>query len=126
MRGSRGASGDSGSAAEAGFFSVSVISAYGLPRKRSGIRVGRPGNLLPRHWMTAQKERSIGKTLGCRLRDAEFGTARVCDERVSRSESRDVRKQVERRANRKRNVNQVGSAQRRRQVAVVRVVNNLA
>jgi hypothetical protein len=64
--------------------------------------------------MAAKKQRSVaaGEKRGCILRDAEFGAARVGDQSMWRSETRDFRQQIERRANRQRQVNQVGASQR--------------
>src|SRR5882724_1913412 len=89
--------------------------SVGVATKKIGVGMGVAGEFPAGHGMAAEEERSIG--CGIKFRggfdDADFGAAGIGDERVSWSVARDFRKKIERRANGKCDVDQVGILQGR-------------
>src|SRR4029077_1358423 len=90
------------------------------------ISVCDAGDFLACHGMTTEKERAIREKFSGGLRDAQLGAARVRDECVAGGEACNVWKKIKRGSDGKRDVDEVSSTQGRGEVAMMRVVNDLA
>src|SRR2546425_6477572 len=91
----------------------------GIFAEQSGVRVRDSGEFPAGHGMAAEEERTFfaGEKFVGGLGDAHFGAAGVGDERVRRSVARDFRKKIDCGGDGKREVDQIGVLQSRRQLA---------